>query len=212
MHDETDKQLKRLYDRFSNATKPAYRAHMQAVHALINLTEARDPYTKRHSVKVSTYSVMLAKCIGLSKKEVESIRLAAILHDIGKVGIKESIMLKNGSLSSKEYEEVKRHSNLSAEIIKPLKFFGPIVSIVRHHHENYDGTGYPDKLKGESIPLASRILAVADAYDALTSKRAYRDAYSVEEAKEIMQKASGKKFDPTLLEKFITRLRHKGKG
>jgi len=212
MHDETDKQLKRLYDRFSNATKPVHRAYMESIHTLINLTEARDPHTKRHSVKVSNYAVMLAKYMGLPKKEVESIRLAAILHDIGKAGIKESVLLKNGSLNDEEYKEVQRHSELGAEIIKPLKFFGPIVSIIRHHHENYDGTGYPDGVKGEDILLASRILGIADAYDALTSKRAYRDAYPAEEAKKIMKKASGKKFDAALLEKFMTCLRQQGKG
>jgi len=212
MHEQTNKQLKQLYDRFSNETKPVHRAYMQSIHALINLAEARDPYTKRHSVKVSNYAVMLAKSMGLPKKKVESIRLAAILHDIGKVGVKENILLKNGSLNREEYKEVQKHSELGAEIIKPLKFFASIVSIIKHHHENYDGTGYPTRLKGEDIPLASRILAITDAYDALTSKRAYRDAYSTEEAKRIMKKESGKKFDPALLEKFINCLRQTGKG
>ncbi len=212
MYAETDKHLKQLYSRFSNSTKPVHRAYMQSIHTLINLTESRDPYTKRHSVKVSNYAVMLAKSLGLYKKEVEYIRLAAILHDIGKVGIKESILLKNGSLDSKEYKEVQKHADLGAQIIKPLKFFGPIVSTVRHHHENYNGTGYPDGLKGEDIPLASRILAIADAYDALTSKRAYRGAYSVEKAKSIMKKESGRKFDPALLERFMDCLHRAGKG
>ncbi len=211
MHEQTDKQLKQLYDRFSSATIPVHRAYMQSIHVLINLTEARDPYTKRHSVKVSACAVMLAKSMGIPKKELESIRLAAILHDIGKVGIRESILLKNGSLNNNEYKEVQKHSELGAEIIKPFKFFAAIVPIIKHHHENYDGTGYPAGLKGEAIPLASRILAIADAYDALTSKRVYRDAYSAEEAKRIMKKASGKKFDPALLKRFIACLQERGK-
>ena len=176
MYDKANKQLRQLYDKFSDGTKPVHRAYMQSIHALINLTEARDPYTKRHSVKVSNYAVLLAKATNLSEKEVETIRLAAILHDIGKVGIKAKILLKNGSLNSKEFKEVQKHSEIGAEIIKPLKFFAPIVSIIRHHHENYNGTGYPDGLKGEDIPLASRILAIADAYVARTRKRAYREA------------------------------------
>ncbi|MGB2705825.1 MAG: HD-GYP domain-containing protein [Candidatus Omnitrophota bacterium] len=212
MYNDTNKQLKQLYDRFSGATKPVHRAYMQSIHALINLTEARDPYTKRHSVKVSNYAVLLAKAINLSKKEVETIRLAAILHDIGKVGIKGKILLKDGSLNSKEFKEVQKHSEIGAEIIKPLKFFGPIVSIIRNHHENYDGTGYPDGLKGEDIPLASRILSIADAYDALTSKRAYREAYPAKGAERIMKKEAGKKFDAALLEKFMDCLHRSGKG
>jgi len=212
MHEETNNKLKEIYDKFSNATKPIHMAYMQSIHSLINLTEARDPYTKRHSVKVSSYAVMLAKYIGLPKKEVNIIRLAAILHDIGKVGIKEKVLLKNGTLNGKEYKEVQKHSELGAEIIKPLKFFGPIVSIIKHHHENYDGTGYPDGLKGEEIPFASRILAIADSYDAMTSKRAYREAYDPQRALEIMKKESGKKFDPALFKKFLGCLHYNAKG
>ncbi|MFH1381025.1 MAG: HD-GYP domain-containing protein [Candidatus Omnitrophota bacterium] len=176
---------------------------MESIHALVNLGEKKDPYTKRHSVKVSRYATQLAKCVGLSKKEIEIIRIASILHDVGKIGIREEILLKNGVLTIPEYEEIKKHSEIGAEILKPIKAMQELIPIVRHHHESYDGTGYPDGLKGHKIPLIDRIICIADTYDALTSERAYRKAYSPKNAIEIMESEKGKKFDPVLLENFL---------
>lgn len=198
----TDRKLKEIYKRFSS-TKPANKAYIECIHALVNLAEAKDPYTKRHSLKVSNYAVLLAKQMKLTKEEIETIKLAAILHDVGKLGIKEKVLLKNGSLNGAEYEEVKKHSGIGVEIIKPFRFFNKVVTMIKHHHEKYGGGGYPDDLKGKDIPLGSRILAIADSYDALTNKRAYRDAYSSEQAINIMKKEDGSKFDPSLLETFM---------
>ena len=204
MHDRgTGKKLKEIYKRFSS-TKPANKAYIECIHALVNLAESKDPYTKKHSIKVSNYAVLLAKHLKLPKEEIEIIKLAAILHDVGKLGIKEKVLLKSGSLNGAEYEEVKKHSAIGAEIIKPFRFFNDVILIIRHHHEKYDGTGYPDGLKGKDIPLGSRILAIADSYNALTSKRAYRDAYSSGEAVNIMKKEDGSKFDTKLLDIFMS--------
>ena len=204
MHDRaTGKKLKEIYRRFSTSTKPTNRAYIESIHALVNLAEAKDPYTKKHSLKVSNYAVLLAKQMKLTREEIEVIKLAALLHDVGKLGVKEKVLLKNGSLSGTEYEEVKKHSGIGAEIIKPFRFFNDVVLIIKHHHEKYGGKGYPDGLEGKDIPLGSRILAIADCYDALTSKRAYRDAYSPEEAVDIMKKEDGSKFDPAFLETFM---------
>jgi len=211
IQDEALKQLRLIYERFAKSSKPINRAYLESVHALINLTETNDPYTKRHSVKVSNYAGLLSRAIGMSKKEVDSVKLAAILHDIGKVGIRVKILLKNGALNHAEYEEVKKHSEIGADIAKPLKFFNEVIYMIKHHHENYNGTGYPDGLEGASIPLGSRILAIADAYDALTSTRAYRKAYSSEKAIGIMKSESGKKFDPVLLETFLESLERRKK-
>jgi len=210
MADRTGKQLKEIYDKFSDSTKPVHLAYIKSIHALVNLAEAKDPYTKKHSVKVANYAVLLAKRLGLSAKDVATVKLAGILHDIGKIAIREEVLLKEGSLSGKEYEEVKKHSEIGAEIIKPLKFFRQIITIIKYHHENYDGTGYPDGLKGDKIPLISRILAIADTYDALTSKRAYRGAYSSGKALAVMKEESGRRLDPELLKIFMDCLSSKG--
>ena len=203
LHFSIKEQLKRIYERFSRSKKPMHRAYMESIHSLVNLAEAKDPYTKRHSVKVSNYAVGLAKRMGLSKKEIDNIRLAAILHDIGKIGISENILLKESSLTDEEYKEVKKHTEIGADILKPLKFFKETILMIKHHHENFDGSGYPDGLKQEKIPLGSRILSVADVYDALTSRRAYRNAYSSYSAIDIMTEESGKKFDPKILHTFM---------
>ena len=163
-------------------------------------------------MKVSNYAVLLARALKLPKKDIENLRLAAILHDIGKLGIKEKILLKPSSLDNKEYAEVKKHSEIGADIVKPLKFFNDIISIIKYHHENYDGTGYPEGLKGKEIPLPAQILALADSYDALTSHRAYRKAYSHKEAVRIMKQQSGKKFNHRFLDTFIASLTSREKG
>ena len=196
------KRLGDIYTNFYQTKTPSNRALIKSIHALVNLCELKDPYTKRHSIKVSTYATLLAKKIGLSKAEIDRIRLASILHDIGKVGIKEEILLKNDVLTKKEYDEIKRHPEIGVEIIKPIKPMRELIPIIKYHHENYDGTGYPEGLKGRKIPFVSRILAIADVFDALTNKRAYRNAYPIKKALEIMEAEKGKKFDPLLFEKF----------
>jgi putative nucleotidyltransferase with HDIG domain len=203
MHDwTTGNELKKIYKKFSS-TKPSNKAYIECIHALVNLAEAKDPYTKKHSLKVSNYAVVLAKAMKLPKEEVDIIKLAGLLHDVGKLGIKEKVLMKNGSLSGAEYEEIKKHSGIGAEIVKPFRFFNEVVIIIKHHHEKYGGKGYPDGLKGKHIPMGSRILAIADCYDALTSNRAYRDAYAPEQAVAIMEKEDGTKFDPEILEIFM---------
>lgn len=201
--EQANKRLKEIYEAFSSSTKGAHKAYLESIHALVNLTEIKDPYTKRHSVKVSNYAALLAQQLGMRKRDIENVKFAAILHDIGKLGVSAEILLKEGSLSKKEFEEVKKHSLMGVEIIKPLHFFGEIILMIKHHHENFDGSGYPSGLKGKDIPLGAQILSIADAYDALISERAYRKAYSHDEALEIMKKDSGKKFDPKLLNLFI---------
>jgi len=203
MRKQTSKKLEKIYNEFSGTITQSDRNYLRSIRVLINLAEEREPYTRKHSIRVSNYAVMLAKSLALPKEEIQRIRIAAMLHDIGKIGIDRNILLKKGPLSKKEYNAVKRHSEFGAEILRPLKFFDPIASIIRHHHENYDGTGYPDGLKGEDIPRASRIISIADSYDALTSKRTYRNAYSEEEAKKIMRGEAGTRFDTLFLKKFI---------
>ncbi|MBL7158424.1 MAG: HD-GYP domain-containing protein [Candidatus Omnitrophica bacterium] len=202
MHNKLQGHLKKIYDRFSKSIKPVRGDYFGSIQALVKLVEMRDPYTKKHSMKVSGVAVKLAKYMGLSRQYVDTIRLAAILHDIGKLGVKEEILLKESALTHDEYKAVQEHPSFGVDIIKPIPFLSEILPIIRHHHENFDGTGYPDGLKGEEIPLGSRIISIVDVYDALMSDRAYRRAYDPERVIHMMEKEK-RKFDPHILKKFM---------
>lgn len=171
---------------------------------LIYSTEIRDAYTQGHSEHVAYYARELATLIGLSKQECEDIYIAGLLHDIGKIGIPDSVLLKPGKLENDEYDIIKLHSHISGEIVHKLSNFAYLKQSVRHHHEDYNGGGYPDGLVGEDIPLYSRILSIVDVFDALTTGRVYRTPFDFNEALSIMesmQKAN--KFDPKIYAMFI---------
>jgi putative nucleotidyltransferase with HDIG domain len=168
--------------------------------ALSEVIDLRDPFTLGHSQYVTRYSVLMAKKLGLAPKRIERIRKASLLHDIGKIGIPDAILLKPIQLSAKEYIAIQEHTTLGADILDKshsLKYLSPIV---RHHHEWYDGTGYPDRLKGKEIPLEARIIAIADAVEAMASDRPYRSALSFGEIVEELMRNSGSQFDPVLVE------------
>jgi len=174
---------------------------IEEIKPLVYAIELRDIYTEGHSERVATYSRDFAKNLNLSHKEIEDVYIAGLLHDLGKVGIPDSVLLKPTKLEEDEFELIKYHSTLSAEIINKFKDYNYLAQIVKSHHESYDGSGYPDGLKGEEIPLLARILAIADVFDALTTRRIYRAAFSLEETLNIMEKMKSK-FDPVLFEKF----------
>ena len=177
---------------------------MSAVRSLVMAIDAKDPYTHFHSLRVSEVSGILSEELGLDKGEVEQIRLAALLHDVGKIGVPEHVLLKPEKLTPDEWLEMKKHPLHSVHILEQVKQFSPIVKWVRHEHEHYDGSGYPDQLKGEAIPLASRIIAVADAFDAITSDRYYRKGRSDEVALSILQEGSDSQFDPVVVRAFVS--------
>jgi len=166
--------------------------------ALATAIEAKDPYTEGHIERVATYALRLGKEMGLALWELEVLRKAAILHDVGKIGVSETVLLKPGPLTKEEFDQVKTHTVVGEKICRPLQQDRLIVEVIRHHHERYDGKGYPDGLAGEDIPIAARIMAVVDAYDALTSDRPYRGHLSQEEALQILRGEAGKQFDPRL--------------
>jgi len=174
---------------------------LDEIKPLVYAIELRDIYTEGHSERVATYSRDFAKNIGLSHKEIEDVYIAGLLHDLGKVGIPDSVLLKPTKLEKDEFELIKYHSTLSAEILNKYEKYSYLASVVKAHHENYDGSGYPDGLKGEEIPLLARILAISDVFDALTTRRIYRTAFSLDEALNIMEKMKNK-FDPVFFEKF----------
>jgi len=193
-----------------NAFKKLDKTFISTIQSLTLAIEAKDPYTKGHSERVSIYSLEMAKKMKLSKKEQWNIQVAGILHDIGKIGIDEAILTKPAKLNQEEYEEIREHPLISAKILKPIEFLDEIKPIILHHHEWYDGSGYPDGLSGIDIPLGSRIMAIADTVEATTSNRAYRKRLSVEVVIKELRFFSGTQFDPTLAAIFIDMLRSQG--
>jgi HD-GYP domain-containing protein (c-di-GMP phosphodiesterase class II) len=170
--------------------------------ALAFAVEAKDPHMKKHIRRVSRLAAQIAIQAGLSEAEIEEIRLAGIVHDIGKLHVPESVLHKPAPLTAKEFEIVKSHAAWGAKILEPLKVIA-IERIVRHHHEAFDGQGYPDSLKGEQIPLGARIIAVADAFHAMVSVRPYRKARTVEEALAELRRCRGTQFDPLVVDAFL---------
>jgi putative nucleotidyltransferase with HDIG domain len=171
-------------------------AYLGAIRALAAALDARDPYTAGHSERVSALSVLIARQLSLSEAEVDIIRLGALLHDIGKIGVADHILRKPGALSADEFEQIRRHPGLGARILRKVPFLEPHLAIVELHHERPDGKGYPFGLLGDHIPLDARIVHVADAFDAMTSARAYRPARAASVALVELQRYSGSQFDP----------------
>ncbi len=174
-----------------------------AIMALIEALNAKDPYTRGHSERVSIYSLLLSEELKLSSEEIESVHIASYLHDIGKIGISEHILNKPAKLTNEEYELVKNHANVSSQIVSRIPGLSHIVSMVKHHHERHDGSGYPDGLKGKDIPLGARIMAIADAFDAMTSSRPYKMAFKPKDALQEIKKCAGTQFDPELAGLFV---------
>jgi diguanylate cyclase (GGDEF)-like protein len=176
---------------------------LSAVYALVSVVESRDPYVYGHSRKVNTYAVALAEAIGLSPDVVSRVSTAALLHDIGKIGVPDKVLNKKRKLNEKNWEEIKTHPRLGANIVSNIPNLVPCASGILHHHERWDGGGYPDGLKGEEIPIESRILAIADTYEAMTAARPYRPAFSREEVIKELREGAGSKFDPKVVEVFV---------
>jgi len=180
--------------------------YLGAIGSLVAAIEARDPYTVGHSARVTQYAVAIAESMELPSESVEELRLAGLLHDLGKIGVPDSILNKAGRLSEEEYSAIKMHPALSMRIIEPLPHLGNIIPIIYHHHERYDGNGYMDGKAGEKIPLGARIIAVADSYEAMTSDRPYRKALSREEAMTELSRNAGSQFDPEVVRHFLALL------
>lgn len=177
-------------------------AYLQTVLSLAKALEAKDQYTSGHSERVMEYSYNLGLRMGLDEGRLETLRNAALLHDIGKIGIRESVLNKAGKLTDEEFEHIKEHPELSEVIVSGIGFLSKENKILSLHHERYDGKGYPHGHKGDEMPIEAYIISVSDAFDAMTSKRAYRDAFSLEEAVEEIRKCAGTQFHPEVAEQF----------
>ncbi len=177
--------------------------YLAIIKSLALAIDAKDQYTHQHILRVRRYAVATARHMGLAGAELDAIDTGALLHDIGKLGVPEYILLKPGRLTDDEFAKIKEHPKIGADILGPVDFPWPVLPVVRSHHEKWDGTGYPDGLAGEGIPRTARILAVADVYDALTSSRSYRSAWTHERACEVIRRDRGTHFDPIVADAFL---------
>ncbi|MBE3093025.1 MAG: HD-GYP domain-containing protein [Chloroflexi bacterium] len=180
------------------------KVYLETIRALAAAIDAKDPYTKGHSERVSETSVALAQELNLSDRDIENIEYTALLHDIGKIGIADSILGKKDSLTSQEFDKIKEHTIMGANIIEPVDFLKNSYKAIYHHHEKYNGKGYPDGIKSEDIPILARIIAVADAYDAMGSDRPYRKKLNKDKILKELKDQSGKQFDPKVVKALIS--------
>lgn len=173
-----------------------------------NQVDEKDHYTKCHCNRVSEFSVLIGKKLGLSNEDLDKLRIGGLFHDIGKIGIPDNILKKESKLTDDEYFRIQSHTSLGVDILTRNSVFKEIIPIVEYHHEKYDGNGYPFKLKGEEIPLMARIAAVADTFDAMTSKRSYRDPLPLETVINEFERCSGTQFDPEITKVFLDILKN----
>jgi putative nucleotidyltransferase with HDIG domain len=190
--------------------KKLEQSYLSMIVALSGVVEARDLYTDKHMKDIAEYSVEIANKLGLSDVEIENIRKAALLHDIGKISVPDHILMKPDKLSDEEMDVIKRHPSNGAKLIEPVEPLKHAREIIKHHQECFDGSGYPEGLRGEKIPLGARIIAVADAFGAMTTDRPYRKALSIDNAVKELEKNAGTQFDPDLVKIFISILQDKG--
>ncbi len=201
-------EIKKINEELSETNEKLEEAYLSTIQTLRYTVEAKDTYTRGHSDRVSQYSVLIGKHLGLSEKELHDLEIGGLFHDIGKIGIPDSILRKESKLTDDEYSEIKNHPAIGAHILSSATIFQDIIPIVKHHHERYDGNGYPGKLKGEEIPYLARIAAIADTFDAMTSKRSYRDSLPMDVVISEFERCRGTQFDPNLDDVFLDILKN----
>lgn len=196
-------EIKKINKELSDTYEKLEKAYLESVQTLRYTVEAKDSYTRGHSDRVSEYSVLLGKYLNLPEETLNTLRIGGLFHDVGKIGVPDSILQKESKLTDNEYSEIKNHPSIGAHILSTATIFHDIIPIVKHHHEKYDGTGYPGRLQGENIPYLARIAAVADSFDAMTSRRTYRDSLPIDVVIAEFRKCKGTQFDPKLADVFL---------
>ena len=195
--------IKTINKQLHDKNEELERAYLDTIGILRQTVEAKDPYTRGHSDRVSEYSVLIGKKLGLDEKTLHILKIGGLFHDIGKIGIPDSILLKESKLSYEEYSQIKNHPMIGVHMLGDAAIFTDILPIVKHHHERYDGRGYPSQLVGDDIPYVARIAAVADTFDAMTSKRSYRDSLPIDVVRAEIERCSGTQFDPNIAKVFL---------
>ena len=196
-----NEELKTTYAKLENS-------YLESIETLRYTVEAKDTYTRGHSDRVSEFSVLIGKYVGLSDVDLKTLQIGGLFHDIGKIGVPDTILQKNSKLTDDEYSEIKNHPSIGSHILSTASIFKDIIPIVKHHHERFDGHGYPSQLAGNDIPYLARITAIADTFDAMTSKRSYRDALPLDVVIAEFERCKGSQFDPELADVFLDILRN----
>ena len=191
-------EIKKINDELSETYEKLEQAYMESIQTVRYTVEAKDTYTRGHSDRVSEYSVLIGEKLGLGEEDIRRLRIGGLFHDVGKIGVPDSILQKNDKLTDEEYSQIKNHPTIGAQILSTASIFQDIIPIVKHHHERYDGKGYPSRLKGKDIPYLARIAAVADSFDAMTSRRSYSFPKPQEEVRAELVRCSGTQFDPEI--------------
>lgn len=201
-------RINEISDELQSKNDELEKAYLDTIGILRQTVEAKDLYTRGHSDRVSEYSVLIGKALNLSDDDLHTLKIGGLFHDIGKIGIPDSILLKEAKLDDDEYSQIKNHPSIGAHILGEVTMFKDIIPIVLHHHERFDGRGYPSQLAGEDIPLFARIAAIADTFDAMTSRRSYRNALPLEVVIGEIEKCSGTQFDPNIAPIFLNILKN----
>ena len=201
-------EIKKINNELSDTYEKLEQAYLESIQTLRYTIEAKDEYTRGHSDRVAAYSVLIGKKLGLSDSDLRTLEIGRLFHDIGKIGVPDSILLKDSKLTDDEYSQIKQHPNIGVHILSNAAIFNDILPIVEHHHEKYDGTGYPSKLAGNDIPYLARITSIADSFDAMASRRAYRSSLDLDKIISEFERCKGTQFDPQLADMFLDILRN----
>ena len=201
-------EIKKINHQLADTYEKLEQSYLESIETLRYTVEAKDVYTRGHSDRVSAYSVLIGKKLGLSETDLKTLRIGGLFHDIGKIGVPDSILQKEAVLTDDEYSQIKQHPNIGVHILSNATIFKDILPIVEHHHEKWDGTGYPSRLAGENIPYFARITAIADSFDAMTSRRSYRDSLPMEKVISEFERCRGTQFDPDLDDLFLDILKN----
>ncbi|MCF0126817.1 MAG: HD-GYP domain-containing protein [Clostridia bacterium] len=197
------REIKKINAELSETNEKLEQAYMESIQTVRYTVEAKDSYTRGHSDRVSAYSVLIGEKLGLPEEDIKKLRVGGLFHDVGKIGVPDSILQKNAKLTDDEYSEIKNHPTIGAHILSTASIFQDIVPIVKHHHERFDGRGYPGQLAGDKIPYLARIAAVADTFDAMTSRRSYRNALEIQYVIDEIDRCKGTQFDPKIADVFL---------
>lgn len=202
------REIKKVNKKLLSTYNKLEKAYLESIQIIRYTVEAKDTYTRGHSDRVSLYSVLIGKKLGLSKEDIRRLKLGGLFHDVGKIGIPDNILQKKAKLTNSQYNQIKSHPIIGAQILSVASIFKDIIPIVKYHHERFDGTGYPDNLKGEDIPYLARITAVADSFDAMNSKRVYRNSLSIADIIKQFEENRGIQFDSKIVDAFLDILKN----